>query len=104
MDLEQKRFTMIDEGFVCAVCGESVEKLGKTARDHCPHCLCSLHLDINPGDRSSDCGGVLRPIGVVNAKKGLQIEYKCEKCGNVKRNIAAPDDDFDMICQVSANK
>jgi DNA-directed RNA polymerase subunit RPC12/RpoP len=104
MDLEQKRFTMIDEGFVCSVCGYSVGKLGKTARDHCPRCLCSLHLDINPGDRSADCGGILRPIGIVNAKKGLQIEYKCEKCGNVKRNIAAPDDDYDMICKISANK
>jgi rubrerythrin len=99
-----KRFTMIDEGFVCSVCGFSVEPLKKTARDHCPRCLCSLHLDINPGDRSADCGGVLRPVGVVNGKKALQIEYKCEKCGEIKRNKTAPDDDFDKICEISAKK
>jgi DNA-directed RNA polymerase subunit RPC12/RpoP len=100
--MENKRFTMIDEGFVCAVCGFSVEKLGKTARDHCPHCLCSLHLDINPGDRAALCGGILRPVGIVTSKKGLQIEYECEKCGTKKRNISAFDDDYELICKVSA--
>jgi rubrerythrin len=103
-NMENKRFTMIDEAFTCSVCGFAVEKLKKTARDHCPRCLCSLHLDINPGDRAAECGGVLRPVGIINGKKGLQIEYKCEKCGIVKRNIAAPDDDYELICKVSAGK
>jgi DNA-directed RNA polymerase subunit RPC12/RpoP len=100
--MENKRFKMIDEGFVCAVCGSSVGKLGKTARDHCPNCLCSLHLDINPGDRAADCGGILRPTGIFSSKKGLQIEYKCEKCGTKKRNISASDDDYNLICKLSA--
>ncbi|MDR0992316.1 MAG: RNHCP domain-containing protein [Ruminococcus sp.] len=100
--MESKRFTMINESFVCAVCGQKTEKLKKTARDHCPRCLCSIHLDINPGDRAADCGGILRPVGIINGKKGLQIEYKCEKCGAVKRNITAPDDDYDLICRISA--
>jgi DNA-directed RNA polymerase subunit RPC12/RpoP len=100
--METKRFTMIDEGFVCAVCGADVMPLGKTARDHCPHCLCSLHLDINPGDRAADCGGVLRPIGIKTGKKGIQIVYKCERCGANRINIAAPDDDYDLICELSS--
>ncbi|MDR0987521.1 MAG: RNHCP domain-containing protein [Ruminococcus sp.] len=100
--MQTKRFTMIDEGFVCAVCGAVVKPLGKTARDHCPSCLSSLHLDVNPGDRRSDCGGTLCPVGIKTGKKGIQIVYKCKKCGESKLNIAAPDDDFDKICRLSA--
>ena len=43
-----KKFTMKDENFICEVCGSDVKKLGYTARDHCPNCLCSKHVDINP--------------------------------------------------------
>ncbi|MDR0946672.1 MAG: RNHCP domain-containing protein [Ruminococcus sp.] len=100
--MENKRFKMIDEGFVCTVCGRTVEKLGTTARDHCPFCLCSLHLDENPGDRAADCGGILRPVGIKTSKKGIQIEYICEKCKTPKRNIMAADDDYDLICNLSS--
>ena len=40
------KFTMIDENFICEVCGKEVKKLGYTARNHCPHCLCSKHVDV----------------------------------------------------------
>jgi hypothetical protein len=100
--LEKKLFTMIDEPFTCKVCGKAVPPLGHTARDHCPKCLCSLHLDVNPGDRDADCGGILRPVGIKTGKKGIQIVYKCEKCGISKVNIAASDDDYDLICQLSS--
>jgi DNA-directed RNA polymerase subunit RPC12/RpoP len=102
--MQQKRFTMINEGFLCAVCGETVSPLSKTARDHCPRCLCSLHLDIYPGDRAADCFGTLRPVGIRTGKKGIQIVYKCEKCGAERVNIAAPDDDYDKIIELSVNK
>ena len=98
----ERRFTMIDERFICAVCGAEVEPLGYTARDHCPYCLCSLHLDINPGDRQCGCGGVLRPVGVEKAKKGYKLLYICEKCGARKKNIAAKDDDMDRLIELSA--
>ena len=52
-----KRFTMKDESFVCENCGFNVEKLNYTARDHCPNCLYSKHVDINPGDRENNCQG-----------------------------------------------
>jgi rubredoxin len=98
--LENSRFTVIDEPFICAVCGAEITALGYTARDHCNKCLCSLHLDNNPGDRLSDCGGVLLPIGAENFKKGVKIHYKCKKCGMKKKNIAAKDDDSDMILKL----
>jgi predicted RNA-binding Zn-ribbon protein involved in translation (DUF1610 family) len=96
-----RKFTVIDEAFTCAVCGEQVAPLGYTARNHCPKCLCSLHLDVNPGDRANDCGGILRPIGFESGKK-QQIVFKCDKCGEIKKNIAANDDVFDLIVKLSA--
>lgn len=97
-----RRFTMKDENFICEVCGREVKKLNYTARDHCPHCLCSLHVDVFPGDRACECHGVLRPIGIEKNKKGMQIVYRCEKCGAIKKNIVAADDDMDMIIKLSA--
>ena len=98
----EKRFKMIDENFICSVCGKEIEKLGYTARDHCPFCLSSLHLDILPGDRNANCGGVLKPIGIKTGKKGMQIVYKCEKCGETKRNIVANDDNSELIIKLTA--
>ena len=63
-----KNFTMIDEGFTCAVCGKVVEPLNYSARDHCPYCLCSLHVDVNPGDRLAECHGILKPIDIEKYK------------------------------------
>lgn len=101
---QQKRFKMIDESFLCEVCGKKIEPLGYTARDHCPYCLSSKHLDINPGDRLSPCHGTLEPIGVENAKKGkYKIVYKCNKCGVIKRNIMAHDDNMDLVIKIMAN-
>lgn len=90
--MEQKKFTKNDSGFICAHCGKEVKPLGYTSRNHCPHCLWSLHLDINPGDRASDCGGQLEPVGAdYNPKKGYIIIHKCQKCGEIRRNKAATE-------------
>ncbi|MCL2055131.1 MAG: RNHCP domain-containing protein [Oscillospiraceae bacterium] len=98
----QKRFTMKDEGFTCAVCGENVGLLGYTARDHCPRCLSSVHLDNFPGDREADCGALLTPIGLEKGKKDWKIVYRCTGCSTVKRNKAAADDDMDLLIKLSA--
>jgi hypothetical protein len=92
---------MIDEAFVCDVCGENVAPLGYTARDHCTNCLCSKHVDVNPGDRMNHCNGTLRPVAVQPHKKGIQIVYKCDQCGEIKRNIAARDDNQRKISEVA---
>ncbi len=103
--MENKRFKMIDEEFTCVVCNSKVEPLSYTARDHCPKCLCSVHVDINPGDRAQDCKGILRPIRI---EKGtidtLKIVYRCEKCGMQKTKNAAIDDDYDKILEVMRNR
>ena len=90
--MEQKRFTKNDDSFTCVHCGKTVEPLGYTSRNHCPHCLWSLHVDINPGDRANECGGLLRPIRTEpDAKRGFVVIHKCEKCGEIRRNRAALD-------------
>ena len=90
MELESKRFTKLDESFVCTHCGKEVKPLGYSSRNHCPFCLWSLHLDVNPGDRASDCGGQMMPIRVeTDPKKGYVIIHKCTKCGQLRRNRSA---------------
>lgn len=100
-----KQFTKNDEGFVCENCGNKVEKLGYTSRDHCPNCLCSKHVDNMPGDRKEECHGILRPIKVeLNSKKGYVIIYKCDKCGEIKKNKSAIDDNMDLIIKLTAEE
>ena len=96
-------FTEIDESFVCENCGYKVEKLGYSCRNHCPRCLHSKHVDINPGDREETCHGDLVPIGIeLDSKKGYVIIFKCAKCGMIRKNKAAKDDNMDLIIELSS--
>ncbi len=97
--MQQKRFSKNDDGFVCQNCGHHVAPLGYSSRNHCPRCLCSLHVDENPGDRACECRGIMDPIRVeTDPRKGYIVVHKCRACGAVKRNRAAhtatddPDD------------
>ena len=100
-----KRFTEIDEEFICENCGKNVSKLGYSCRNHCPYCLHSKHVDINPGDRAETCGGSLQPIGVeMSNRKGYVITFECKKCGAIRKNKAAEDDDMNVIIQLSVNQ
>ena len=88
--MEVKRFIKNDDSFICAHCGKEVLPLGYTSRNHCPFCLWSLHVDINPGDRSNPCGGALEPVSAVpDPKRGYIIVHRCQKCGELRRNKAA---------------
>ena len=52
--------------FTCKVCGRlcTPQNAGSDHRNHCPNCLSSLHVDIEPGNRASDCGGIMEPVAV----------------------------------------
>ena len=99
-----KRFNELDEGFICKNCGKEVLPLRYTSRDHCPYCLYSLHVDINPGDRANTCLGLLKPIGIEKYKDTYKILYTCEKCHKPHKNIIAKDDDMDEIINISKIK
>lgn len=99
----ERRFTEIDEEFTCMHCGRKVPKLGYSCRNHCPYCLYSKHVDQNPGDRAEECYGELKPIGLeIDSKKGYVIIHKCMKCGMIRKNKAAKDDNMDLIIELSA--
>ena len=98
-----KNFTMRDESFICENCRKEIKPLGYTARDHCPYCLYSKHLDIMPGDRLNECKGLLKPIGIEKFKDTYKIVYKCEKCNEFHKNIIEKDDDMTEIINISKN-
>ncbi len=90
-------FKMINESFVCENCWKKIEMHPEwSARNHCPFCLYSKHLDKDfPGDRESECYSLMQPIDIDYKKnKWNMIKHKCLKCGKEILNKVSPDDDF----------
>ncbi|MBQ3627217.1 MAG: RNHCP domain-containing protein [Synergistaceae bacterium] len=84
-----------NKDFICKVCGRLVtaEGAGSQHRNHCPNCLSSQHLDVEPGDRAADCGGVMEAIAVWVRKNGeWAIIHRCKVCGALSSNRIAADD------------
>ncbi|MDR2571079.1 MAG: RNHCP domain-containing protein [Oscillospiraceae bacterium] len=102
----QKQRNSENTGFVCAFCGAEVKPLNNGSyRNHCPHCLYSLHVDNIPGDRGNDCRGLMKPVGIrYNGKKGWQIIHNCQKCGAEKVNRTAPDEVESIIQMMKQGK
>ena len=94
-------FPKINESFVCVVCGHKNPPAPKTCRNHCQKCLHSLHVDNIPGDRSSECGGILKPVQIESSSTELRsIISQCEKCGVLKKNKIAEDDDREALFEL----
>lgn len=84
---------------MCEVCGTQVVGNGYT--DHCPNCLYSKHVDSRtPGDRSSDCHGLLKPIGIRYKNSKYQIQYCCTKCGKISFCKTVDDDCYEEILKL----
>lgn len=80
------------ETFKCKVCDRLVvpQGAGTEHRNHCPNCLTSLHVDIEPGDRASDCGDHMEPVAVWVRKNGeWAIVHRCRRCGAFSSNRVA---------------
>lgn len=98
-----------DEDFTCMACKRDVPRHGRTARDHCPWCLCGRHVDdLVPGDRASTCGGRLDPVDLVVTGKGVDIRYRCTRCRAEKINQALLDgdvpDDWEALVKLSSGQ
>lgn len=84
-----------NDSFTCKYCGRLVvpEGAGSNHRNHCPNCLHSQHLDVEPGDREADCGGLMEPVAVwVRGKGEWAIIHRCRVCGTLSSNRIAADD------------
>ena len=105
--LPQASFTHRNESFVCDHCRRYIPALATGCRNHCPYCLHSKHVDIQPGDRANSCQGLMKAVGYeINGKKGIVLVFRCLKCGDKTRNKAAAEDpfvadDFDAILSLS---
>jgi hypothetical protein len=100
----RKNMIQNNKGFICKKCRKRVGKHeGGSCRNHCPFCLYSLHVDLNvPGDRQCECEGLMKPVGLqLNKKKGIRIAHVCQQCGLKSYNRTAPDDNYDLICELS---
>ncbi len=100
MQVKVKKFQKRKEDFVCENCGEKVKGSGYT--NHCPKCLWSKHVDIFPGDRLEDCGGMMEPVDV-ESKKGSRfvLVHKCVKCGEVARVGMSKEDNMELAIKIS---
>ncbi|MGH3453268.1 MAG: RNHCP domain-containing protein [Nocardioidaceae bacterium] len=92
--------------FVCLHCAAHVPACDNGGyRNHCPHCLWSLHVDDRPGDRAATCQGPMRPVGLTRPRgKGLAVVHRCTSCGVRRVNCLAVDtvapDDLDALLRL----
>jgi Zn ribbon nucleic-acid-binding protein len=103
MSQERKNFLHINESFECQHCGHLNQAASSGCRNHCTQCLYSLHVDTEvPGDRESDCHGLMKPVSLdYDGKKGYIVVHECQSCGKRMRNKAAPDDHHDLLVELS---
>lgn len=79
----QKGFVKNKEDFTCENCGSFT--IGDGYTNHCPECLHSKHVDIQPGDRAQMCQGLMKPIEISGSTNNMVITHMCQICG-FKRN------------------
>ena len=92
------------ESFVCGNCRSVVPPvtLGGKNRNHCHRCLHSRHVDIVAGDRRSPCRGLMQPIAIwVKPDGEWSILHRCSRCGIIRANRIAADDDEDVLLRLS---
>jgi hypothetical protein len=97
---EEKKFQRTTEDFRCEKCGLEVRGNGYT--NHCPRCLWSQHVDIRPGDRAEQCGGLMEPISVEEKGGEYVLTHKCKKCGAIRHITAVPHDNIERIIELSS--
>ena len=93
--MEDAKFTRRPEDFTCLHCGRTVRGNGYT--NHCPHCLWSRHVDTMPGDRASDCGGEMEPVGALYEGGRTIVVQRCRACGHTWRNKTARNDSRNAV-------
>lgn len=94
-----KKFIKTVENFTCKHCGHKVKGSGYT--NHCPKCLYSKHVDVNPGDRQETCNGIMEPINFEMKKGQYILLHKCKKCGVIKKNKLSINDNLNILPKIA---
>jgi len=89
-----------NDGFACGHCSREVLPLVQGSyRNHCPACLWSKHVDVVPGDRRSDCGGLMEPVKLTGSSaSGWKVLQCCTACGFERANRVVLDDPRQPDC------
>ena len=95
MSPSQKKFQRTIEDFLCEHCGVLVKGNGYT--NHCPRCLWSKHVDVNPGDRTATCLGLMEPVRLEGASPSYTLVHRCIKCRYENRNTVSDYDDVETL-------
>jgi DNA-directed RNA polymerase subunit RPC12/RpoP len=93
-------FIMKNESFCCDNCKKEITKHPSwSARNHCPFCLHSKHLDKEfPWDRLSECHWLMKPIWKdYHKNKGWMVVHECTKCWKKIPNKLAEDDSVEVF-------
>ncbi len=86
------------EDFMCEHCGAWVKGTGYT--NHCPRCLWSKHVDVDPGDRRAPCNAMMEPIRIEGTTPHYVVVHHCVACGFERRNRIDTDDNPDAIISI----
>lgn len=95
-------FTRRVEDFTCEHCGVHVKGDGYT--NHCPKCLWSKHVDVEPGDRAATCGGLMEPVGVVGTTAKYRIVERCIRCKAKRLIDVGKGDDMHAVLAIAGNR
>ncbi len=87
------------EDFVCEYCGEKV--IGDGYTNHCPKCLWSKHVDVNPGDRTAHCGGMMEPEALEGTSPDYRIIHHCLLCGFTRPNAVHKNDSTEAVLAIA---
>lgn len=59
-------------------------------------------MDLRTGDRMSVCRGLMEPIGVwVKHKNEWSLIHRCVKCGHIRTNRIAGDDNPELLMELA---
>ena len=96
MSRDARRGERRRRSFRCGHCRLDVpdQAPGTAHRNHCPTCLWSRHVDADTaGDRASDCGSLMEPIGITVRGSGEWVlVHRCSGCDEINLNRTAGDD------------
>lgn len=96
-------FKMINTSFLCEKCWKKVSKHPSwSARNHCPFCLYSKHLDKDfPWDRASSCWSLMQAIWKdYHKNKWWMIVHQCCECWKKIPNMLARDDAIEIFAEL----